>query len=113
MRIGIVGGVERNEGAYREIAERTGHELVFHSGHVGGRGSAIQVELWRHVDLLVVQTEVNSRGAVQLARQSARRHGIPIILMRRCSPARFATIIAEEAARAVPDVRGLVQAAAR
>lgn len=93
MRIAIVGGVERNEIAFREIAEHHGHELAFHTGHIGGRGAET---LWRlgNVDLLIVQTEINSHGAVHLARRAARRNGIPIVLYRRLSPNRFAALAA-------------------
>lgn len=94
MRIGIVGGVERNEADYRQIAARAGHSLAFHSGHVGGRGSATLSELIRGVGLLIVVTDVNSHGAVQQARRLARKNGTPLLLHRRCSPARFAAIVA-------------------
>lgn len=95
MRIGIVGGVERNETSYRQVAERAGHEVDFHSGHVGGRGSAGLVELVGRVDLLIVLTDVNSHGAVTLARRTARRRGVRVALHRRFSPARLAAGIAE------------------
>ena len=94
MRIGIVGGVERNEAAFRQIAERGGHQLFFHAGHIGGRGADVLWTLCLNVDLLIVQTDVNSHGAVQLARRAARRASIPILLHRRCSPNRFAAIVA-------------------
>jgi ribosome-interacting GTPase 1 len=93
MRIAIVGGVERNEGAYREIAEAAGHVLSFHSGHVGGRGSATLSQMVRGADLLLVVTDVNSPGAVQLARRLGRKEGVPVVLQRRCSPSRFAALV--------------------
>lgn len=95
MRIGIVGGVERNEATYREIAERAGHSLFFHPGHIAGRGSEALVALARSVDLLIVLTDVNSHGAVHIARREARRWGVPLMLQRRCSPARLKTIVAD------------------
>ena len=94
MRIGIVGGVERTESLYREIAERSGHSVAFHSGHIGGRGSSTLDQLARGVDFLIVVTDVNSHGAVHVARRAARTHGVPIVLYRRCSPARLAAILA-------------------
>jgi hypothetical protein len=94
VRIGLVGGVERNETDYREIAERAGHTLAFHSGHIGGRGSTTLAGLVRSVDLLIVVTDVNSHGAVQLARREARKAGVPVVLYRRCSPARLAAVVA-------------------
>lgn len=89
-RVAIVGGLERNETEYRDVAERLGVEVVFHSGHVRGRGSAALVELVRRSDVILVLTDVNSHGAVWLARQSARRFGRRIELHRRLSPARLA-----------------------
>ena len=94
LRFGIVGGVERNESAYRDIAERAGHSLSFHGGHVGGRGANNLAELVHRSDLVIVVTDVNSHGAVQLARKLARKEGIPVVLVRRCSPSRFAEVIA-------------------
>jgi len=94
LHFGIVGGVERNESAYRDIAERAGHALSFHGGHVGGRGAATLAELVHRVDLIIVVTDVNSHGAVQLARRLARKAGIPMVLVRRCSPSRFAAVVA-------------------
>ena len=95
MRIGIVGGVQRSEGAYRRRAEGLGHELRFHSGDVGGRGSARLDALIRGVELVIVLTDVNSHGAVRLARGAARARGVPVALHRRCSPQRFASIVAQ------------------
>jgi hypothetical protein len=94
MRIGMVGGVERNEGAYRDIAERWGHELHFHSGHMAGRGSDTLTSLAASVQLLIIVTDVNSHGAVILARRVAHKHGTPVVLHRRCSPSRFQAICA-------------------
>jgi hypothetical protein len=94
VRIGLVGGVERNESDYREIAERAGHSLEFHSGHIGGRGSATLAGMVRSVDFLIVTTDVNSHGAVQLARREARKAGVPVALYRRVSPARLAAVVA-------------------
>ena len=102
MRIGLVGGVERNEIDYRNVAAAAGHDLVFHSGHLSGRGSAALTELVRRADLLVVVTDVNSHGAVQLARKLARKSGVSLVLLRRCSPSRFASIIADCDAGAQP-----------
>lgn len=96
MRIGLVGGVERNEGAYRGAAAGLGHELEFHSGHTGGRGSGRLEAMSRSVDFMIVVTDVNSHGAVQLARRAARASGIPVALVRRCSPARLAALVNEQ-----------------
>ncbi|MBM4373812.1 MAG: DUF2325 domain-containing protein [Deltaproteobacteria bacterium] len=90
MRIGIVGGVERTEQVYRRVAEEAGHELAFHGGHVAGRGADKLVELVRTVDVVVVLTDINSHGAVGVARKAAARSGTPVLLHRRLGPSRFA-----------------------
>ena len=94
MRIAVVGGVERNEGRYIEIAARHGHELVFHGGHLTRRTSDALDDLIAGVDLVIVVTEVNSHNAVIVARQSARRHNVPIVLHRRLSHSKLAAIAA-------------------
>ena len=67
MRIGIIGGVERSESAYRQVAELAGHTLAYHSGHMQGRGTLALSTLIKSVGLLIVITDVNSHGAVTLA----------------------------------------------
>jgi hypothetical protein len=94
MRIAVVGGVERIEHVLRDIAARAGHTLAYHSGHMGGSGAHALGELVTRAELVIVTTDVNSHGAVQLARRLARKAGVPVILLRRCSPARFAAIVA-------------------
>ena len=39
MRIAIIGGVERAEPHYERVARERGHEVDFHPGHIGGRGT--------------------------------------------------------------------------
>jgi hypothetical protein len=95
MRIGIIGGVERSESAYRQVAELAGHTLAYHSGHMQGRGTLALSTLIRSVGLLIVVTDVNSHGAVTLARREARRMGIPVLAHRRFSPARLAALVHE------------------
>jgi hypothetical protein len=95
MRIAWIGGVERNEGDLIGLAAKAGHELDFHGGHMGGRGTA---ELYRAVeraDLVVILTDVNSHGAVQIARKLCRQIGRPMMLTRRCGASRFQRFLEE------------------
>jgi len=41
MRIGWVGGLDRSKALFSEVAERAGHTIEIHEGHVGGRGAVI------------------------------------------------------------------------
>lgn len=99
MRIGIIGGVERNEAQYQRIAAAAGHEVLFHGGHMGGRGTDSLARVIDAADLVIITTDVNSHGAVQTARKLLRRQGRTPLLVRSCSPSRFAVLIAELGAR--------------
>ena len=93
MRIGIVGGVERNEVQYQELAEREGHTVEFHGGHMNARGMASLESLIERSDMVVVITDVNSHGAVQTARKLLRQRERPLVLLRRCGTSRFRELL--------------------
>lgn len=93
MRIGWIGGRERNEGQLERIAEDRGHVLEFHSGHVGGRGAGDLRALVERSDFLVIVTDVNSHGAVLLTKKVAQRLGRASLVIRRCGTSRFAALL--------------------
>jgi hypothetical protein len=93
MRIGWIGGRERNEAQLERIAVRSGHRLEFHSGHVGGRGADEIRTLVERSDFVVIVTDVNSHGAVLLAKKLAGRVGRASLVIRRCGTARFQALI--------------------
>ena len=93
MRIGWIGGRERNETALERIAERSGHTLEFHSGHVGGRGAEGIRTLVERSEFLVIVTDVNSHGAVLLAKKAAAQLGRSSLVIRRCGSARFQALL--------------------
>ena len=99
MRIGWVGGRERNELQLEKIAERSGHQLEFHSGHVGGRGANDLRALVDRSDFLVIVTDVNSHGAVLLAKKLAQRAGRASLVIRRCGTSRFQALLDAHAVR--------------
>lgn len=90
----MIGGVERNETDYARVAERAGHQLEFHGGWIGGRGSETLQALMARADLVIVVTDVNSHGAVLLARRLARELGRPMLLVRRLGTSRFRSLLA-------------------
>jgi hypothetical protein len=94
MRIGWIGGRERNETALERIASMSGHTLEFHSGHVGGRGADGIRALVERSDFLVIVTDVNSHGAVLLAKKMAAQVGRASLVIRRCGSARFQALLA-------------------
>jgi hypothetical protein len=99
MRIAWIGGMDRSEEAYAHAARRAGHEIEFHKGHVGGRGTEGLRAVIERSDAVVVLTEVNSHGAVGLARRFAKEAERPVMLFRTCGLSRFRTLLEELDAR--------------
>lgn len=93
MRIGIVGGVERGFTLYQRLASEAGHEVEFHGGHLRGRGIESLASLVRRADLVVIITEINSHGAVRVARKLARAYGRRQLLLRSFGIARFCQLL--------------------
>lgn len=93
MRIGWVGGVERYEAQLEKLALAAGHELEYHRGDVRGRGAQSLLGLVERCQLIVILTETNSHGAVQLARKLARQKGRGTLLLRKSGIARFARLL--------------------
>ncbi len=92
MRIALIGGLDRNEPEFTEIAVRAGHVLDMHTGHMNGRGGETLKSAIARADLVVLVTEVNSHGAVQLARRLCQRAGKSPLIVRKCGAARFGQI---------------------
>jgi hypothetical protein len=100
MRVVVVGGVERTERMLQDAAAELGHQLEFHGGHVDGRGAGGLRAAVDRADLVIVVTDVNSHGAVHVARQEARRTGRRSVVLRRCSPSRLRAVLADAEAAA-------------
>jgi hypothetical protein len=109
MHIGIVGGLDRNEGFYQDLAERAGHRFEHHNGHLAGRGTASLGTLVERCDVVIVVTDVNSHAAVWRARRLAKQRGSRCILLSRCGPSKFTALLeqltAEERRPALGAVR--------
>ena len=103
MRVGIIGGAERNELQYRRVAEEAGHELEFHSGKLSSCGSSSLEALVKRCDLVVIATDTNSHAAVRTARSLMRSRGTTPLLIRRMGVSRLAELLAntEQSAAAV------------
>jgi hypothetical protein len=93
MRIGVVGGLERTIKQYQRLADEGGHRIEFHDGHVGGHGAAELEALIERADVVVVVTDVNSHGAVRLARRRSHLHGGHLLLLRRCGLRQFRELL--------------------
>jgi hypothetical protein len=94
MRIGIIGGLDRNARDLEEAAAVGGHRLETHTGVIGGSASSASLKaLVARADLVFILTDVNSHNAVHLARRTARLHGIPLRIVRRLSAAHLAAYL--------------------
>lgn len=98
MRIGIIGGLDRNARDLEAVAEAGGHRLETHTGVVGGSASAASLRaLVSRADLVFVLTDVNSHNAVHIARRTARLHGVPLRILRRLSASHLAAYLGAQA----------------
>ena len=100
MRIGLIGGVERDERKLARVAMLRGYELEYHPGHLHG-GMVQRLEsLVERSQLVVIVTDVNSHGAVQIARRAAHKLGRTALVVRRCGPAKLEQLLDALDARA-------------
>lgn len=99
MRITLIGGIERSESQLIDIAAQAGHHLEFHPGHIGGRGSDEIRKAIERSDLVIIVTDVNSHGAVLLAKKACQKVGRGALVVRRCGPSRFRQLLEAIAAR--------------
>jgi hypothetical protein len=98
MRIGIIGGLDGDERLYGRLADRVGHEALFHSGK--GRRQDDLGALVDHCDVVVLASARASR-ATQLARRRLRQKGRSPLVLPRCSLAQFTALLEALNARSV------------
>ena len=93
MRIAIIGGRYRNETQLVRTARAMGHELEFEEGHTHGRHvDGIRAAVTR-ADLVVIVTDVNSHGGVQVAKRVARQVDRPTLIIRNFGVARLSRLL--------------------
>jgi hypothetical protein len=93
MRVAWVGGLDRSAPEYVAMAAQMGHQLEIHNGGTGGRGSRALRGAIARSDLVVLITDINSHGALSLARRVAREEGKRVVLLRRCGVAKFKELL--------------------
>jgi|SoiMethySBSTD1v2_1073268.scaffolds.fasta_scaffold148984_2 uncharacterized protein DUF2325 len=98
MRIAVIGGRERSDEQLARLAARSGYELEFHPGDLHGGVQELKVAVARST-LVVIVTEINSHGAVAIAKRAAQRLGRPMLVMRKLTLARMKLLLAALAAR--------------
>jgi hypothetical protein len=119
MRIGIIGGLDRNARDLAAVAEAGGHRVETHTGVVSGSASAGSLRaLVARADLVFVLTDVNSHNAVHISRRTARLHAVPMRIVRRLSASHLAAYLGAELPRSpsvldrAPEVREVPKRAA-
>lgn len=98
MHIAWIGGLTRSLDRYAEEAKRLGHALHTHDGVIGGKGTASLENVLLRADMIIALTEVNSHGAIGLARRASIEYGKPFFLLRKCGTARFRELMLSIAA---------------
>ena len=93
MLFGVIGGLDRDAPRLISLARAAGHEVEVHTGIMSPRRVEGLRSLVSRVDLVLVLTDVNSHGAVQMARRLARSHQRPLHLMRRFGTTQFAAFL--------------------
>lgn len=93
MRIAVIGGREKNEVELTRIAEEAGYDIELHGGHVAGRGSDTIRAAVARADLAVIVTDINSHGAVFVAKKAARQYHKPTLVIGKFSSARLRGLI--------------------
>jgi hypothetical protein len=93
MRIAVIGGHDRGERALTRVAARCGHDLEFHTGHVGGRGADEIRAIVGRADVTIVLTDINSHGAVKVARVAGQKSGREVVLTKRLGLRRLAEML--------------------
>jgi Uncharacterized protein conserved in bacteria (DUF2325) len=93
MHVAIVGGLERHEPEIGRRAEAHGHSVEFHRGRVGGRHSEELESMVQRCDVVVIVVQVNSHGAMYIAKKAAARLGRPALISRTGSPSNVSAIL--------------------
>lgn len=93
MRIAVIGGLERHESEIERRARTLGHGVEFHRGRVGGRHAGELEAMVQRCDLTIIVTQVNSHGAMYLAKRAAARFARPALIARTCGPSNFSAIL--------------------
>lgn len=97
LRIGWIGGISRQSGELERVAREEGHELFTHDGCITGRSVTALRALVARCDLVIVQTDVNSHGAMKVARDAARYFDRPLCLVRRANAADLRALLGRAA----------------
>ena len=90
-----VGGLDRSEAQYRQLAERAGQTIDWHTGDLAGRGAGTLESVVDRSDLVIVVTAANSHGAVWRARKLAKLRKKRLLLLARRGVSKFESLLSE------------------
>jgi len=94
MRIGIIGGLDRNAPDLASLVRAAGHELASHNGVLAGKASSASLStIVRRSDIVFIITDVNSHNAVRKARKVAKLHHRAVRIVRRLGVAEFSAYL--------------------
>ena len=93
MHIGWVGGLDRSDSTFEQLAAAAGHKLEFHNGDVRGNGFKALRGLVKRSRFVIILTTINSHQGVQLTKRLAHKHNCPSIVMQRCGQSRFRQLL--------------------
>ena len=108
MRIGLVGGLSRDEGKLVAAARAAGHTLERHSGELHGRASDALRSLVDASDLLILVTQIKSHNAMHLTKRLASERGRPLVVTRSFGLSRLRQLLGD---LALSDARSSTSAA--
>ena len=85
-------GLDRSEGQLERWHAKPAHTRV----HPGNRSNGFaRAQIVSGPDFVLIVTDVNSHGAVLLAKRLCRRAKQPYLMLRRCGSARFQALLAD------------------
>ncbi len=93
LRIAVVGGLERHEPEIERRARALGHTVEFHRGRVGGRHADELEAMVQRCDVTIMVTQVNSHGAMYIAKKAAARFERRALIARTCGPSSFSALV--------------------
>jgi uncharacterized protein DUF2325 len=93
MRIAVIGGRYKNEEQLSRIAKASGYDLEYWEGHVNGRGVEGIRSAVARAGLVVIVTDVNSHGAVFVAKKAARQAEKPILIVQKFGAVRLKVLL--------------------
>ena len=95
LRVAVVGGLTRATTHWSRAGEALGIELEHHAGRARGRGAHGIAAAVRRADIVVIITDPNSHGGVEVARRAAVAAARPHLLVKHLRPGGLGSVLAD------------------